>query len=46
MKDLSAAKKILDMKILKDRKAGRLYLSQKQNIENALQIQYDECKCC
>ena len=29
MKDLGAAKKILGMEILRDRKAGKLYLSQK-----------------
>lgn len=37
MKDLGAAKKILGMKILRNRKAGRLYLSQKGYSENVLQ---------
>ena len=33
MKDLGATKKILGMKILRDKKAGKLYLSQKWYIE-------------
>ena len=37
MKDLSAAKKILGMKILRDRKACLLYLSQHKYIEKVLQ---------
>ena len=36
MKDLGAAKKILGMKIIKDRKSGNLYLSQKGYIEKVL----------
>ncbi|KAG8484888.1 hypothetical protein CXB51_021392 [Gossypium anomalum] len=36
MKDLGPAKKILGMEILRDRKASKLYLSQKGNIEKAL----------
>ncbi|XP_022843168.1 NAC domain-containing protein 37-like [Olea europaea var. sylvestris] len=37
MKDLGTAKKILGMEILRDRKASRLYLSQKGCIEKVLQ---------
>ena len=36
MKDLSAAKKILGMKIIRDRKSGKLYLNQKGYIEKVL----------
>ena len=36
MKDLGPAKKILGMEILKDRKASKLYLSQKAYIEKVL----------
>ena len=36
MKDLGAAKKILGIKILRDRPAGKLYLSQKGYIEKVL----------
>ena len=36
MKDLGAAKKILGMEILRNRKAGKLYLSQKGYIEKVL----------
>ena len=36
MKDLGAAKKILGMEIIRDRKAGKLYLSQKGYIEKVL----------
>jgi hypothetical protein len=36
MKDLGAAKKILGMEIIKDRKSGLLYLSQKNYIEKVL----------
>ena len=36
MKDLGAAKKILGMKIIRDRKSGKLYLSQKGYIEKVL----------
>ena len=36
MKDLGAAKKILGMEIIRDRKSGRLYLSQKNYIEKVL----------
>ena len=36
MKDLGAAKKILRMDILRDRHAGKLYLSQKAYIEKVL----------
>jgi hypothetical protein len=37
MKDLGAAKKILGMEIQRDRKAGKLYLSQKKYIEKVLE---------
>ncbi|GKG00977.1 retrovirus-related pol polyprotein from transposon TNT 1-94, partial [Tanacetum coccineum] len=37
MKDLSAAKKILGMEIWRDRKAGRLWVSQEKYIEKVLQ---------
>ena len=37
MKDLGAAKKILGMEIIRDRKAGKLYLSQGKYIEKVLQ---------
>jgi hypothetical protein len=37
MKDLGAAKKILGMEIHRDRKAGKLYLSQKKYIEKVLE---------
>ncbi|GJS21580.1 retrovirus-related pol polyprotein from transposon TNT 1-94, partial [Tanacetum coccineum] len=37
MKDLGAAKKILGMEIWRDRKAGRLWVSQEKYIEKALQ---------
>ena len=37
MKDLSAAKKILGMKIERDRKGGKLYLTQKSYIEKVLE---------
>jgi len=33
MKDLGAAKKILGMEIQRDRKAGKLYLSQSRYLE-------------
>ena len=33
MKDLGSAKRILGMKILRDRKAGKLWLSQERYIE-------------
>src|SRR5436190_10998795 len=36
MKDLGAAKKILGMEIIIDRKSGKLYLSQKGYIEKVL----------
>src|SRR6266540_1732848 len=36
MKDLGAAKKILGMEIIRDRKAGKLYLNQKGYIEKVL----------
>src|SRR5438045_9603523 len=36
MKDLGAAKKILGMEIIIDRKSGKLYLSQKYYIEKVL----------
>ena len=36
MKDLGAAKKILGMEIIRDRKSGKLYLSQKGYIEKVL----------
>ena len=36
MKDLGAAKKILGIKIIRDRKSGKLYLSQKGYIEKVL----------
>lgn len=36
MKDLDAAKKILGMEVLRDRKAIRLFLSQKEYIEKVL----------
>jgi hypothetical protein len=36
MKDLGVAKKILGMEILRDRKASKLYLSQKGYIEKVL----------
>jgi hypothetical protein len=36
IKDLGAAKKILGMKIIRDRKSGLLYLSQKNYIEKVL----------
>ena len=36
MKDLGAAKKILGMKILRDRQAGKLYLCSKGYIEKVL----------
>ena len=36
MKDLGAAKKILGMEILRDRKSGLLYLSQKSYVEKIL----------
>jgi hypothetical protein len=36
MKDLGAAKKILGMKIIRDRKFGLLYLSQKSYIEKVI----------
>ena len=36
MKDLGATKKILGMEILRDRKVGKLYLSQKGYIEKIL----------
>ncbi len=36
MKDLGAAKKILGMEIIRDRKAGKLYLSQQGYIEKVL----------
>ena len=37
MKDLGAMKKILGMKIYSDREEGKLYLSQKKNIEKVLE---------
>jgi hypothetical protein len=36
IKDLGAAKKILGMKIIRDRKSGLLYLSQKNYVEKVL----------
>ena len=36
MKDLGAVKKILGMKIIRDRKSGKLYLSQKGYIDKVL----------
>ena len=36
MKDLGSTKKILGMEILRDRKIGKLYLSQKRYIEKVL----------
>ena len=36
MKDVGATKKILRMEILRDRKVGKLYLSQKRYIEKVL----------
>jgi hypothetical protein len=36
MKDLGAVKKILGMEIIRDRKSGLLYLSQKNYIEKVL----------
>ena len=37
MKDLGSAKCILGMKILRDRKAGKLWLSQERDIERMLE---------
>mgnify|MGYP001545691585 CR=1 FL=1 len=37
MKDLGAAKKIMEMEIQRDRKVGRLCISQQKYIENVLQ---------
>lgn len=37
MKDLGAAKKILGMEILRDRKFGRLFLTQKKYIEKVFE---------
>ena len=45
MKDLSAAKKILGMEIQRDRKAGKLYLSQGHYLRKVLDIfNMDNCK--
>ncbi len=45
MKDLGAAKKILGMEIWRDRKAGRLYVSQQKYIEKVLKsFQMDQAK--
>jgi hypothetical protein len=38
MKDLGVVKKILGMEIHRDRKVGKLYLSQKKYIEKVLHI--------
>ena len=38
MKDLGSEKRILGMKILRDRKAGKLWLSQKRYIERMLEM--------
>lgn len=37
MKDLGAAKKILDMDIQRDRKVGKLFLTQKSYVERVLE---------
>ena len=37
MKDLSVAKKIFGIKIRKDQNTGKLYLSQKKNLEKVLE---------
>ena len=45
MKDLGAAKKILGMEIRRDRKAGKLYLSQGRYLEKVLgRFNIDNCK--
>lgn len=45
MKDMAAAKKILGMEIHKDRKAGKLYLSQERYLEKVLcKFNMDNCK--
>jgi hypothetical protein len=43
MKDLGAAKKILGMEIVMDRKSGLLYLSQKSYIEKVLRRLNAKC---